>query len=321
MAQPADPIVAPVPGRLPLPAAVSFRRVDWLYVYSVIGFHLAAALAFIPWFFSWTGVILVVVGIYVFGTLGINICYHRLLTHKGFRCVKWLEHTFAILGVCSYQDTPAHWVAVHRRHHYFADRQEDPHSPLVNFLWGHVAWMLVENEGGGRLGNYERWSKDVLRDPFYVWLERNNAYSYITLASWFVFFAGGFVAELLLGGSVGAATQFGLSLVVWGCFVRTIVVWHGTWSVNSVTHLWGYRNYQTDENSRNNPIVAALTHGEGWHNNHHADQQAAKHGHRWWEFDLTYLVIRGLARLGLVHDIVMPNPRVLATMTNGRPAR
>src|ERR1700743_930258 len=117
---------APSRSRLPLPASVNRRRLVWPYVIAIGLYHLIALLALVPWFFSWTGVALAVLGLYVFGTLGINLCYHRLLTHRGLVCPKWLEHGFAILGVCSMQDTPARWVAVHRRHHEHADRQDDP---------------------------------------------------------------------------------------------------------------------------------------------------------------------------------------------------
>ena len=103
------------------------------------------------------------------------------------------------------------------------------------------------------------------------------------------------------------ALQFGLSLLVWGVFVRTVLVWHVTWSINSVTHLWGYRNYETDNSSRNNVIIGIISNGEGWHNNHHAYPQSARHGHLWWEFDLTWLAIRLLAALGLVRDVITPS--------------
>jgi stearoyl-CoA desaturase (delta-9 desaturase) len=113
------------------------------------------------------------------------------------------------------------------------------------------------------------------------------------------------------------AVQFGLSLLVWGVFVRTVVVWHQTWAVNSIAHLWGYRNYATDEDSRNNVLVGIISNGEGWHNNHHADPRSAKHGHRWWELDTTYLTIRLLTILGLAKDVVMPNPRLVARPPGG----
>src|ERR1700722_19138665 len=109
-------------------------------------FPALALLAFVPWFFSWTGVVLAVLGIYVFGVLGINIGYHRLLTHKGFVCPKLLERSFAFLGVCCLQGSPSRWVATHRRHHEHADDEPDPHSPIIGFLWAHIGWVLVKNE-------------------------------------------------------------------------------------------------------------------------------------------------------------------------------
>jgi fatty-acid desaturase len=302
--------------QLPLPGGVKPPQLEFRYTIAVASYHLMALLAFVPWLFSWTGVVLAVAGIYVFGGLGINLCYHRLLAHRGLTCPKWLEHWFAILGVCCLQDTPARWVAVHRRHHHHADEQQDPHSPLVNFFWGHMGWLLVKNKDLNRLGIYDRYAKDVLRDRFYVMLDRN--YFWVLIGSWIVFFYGGFVAELLLGGSVMEAVQFGASVLLWGVVVRTVLVWHITWSVNSLAHIWGYRNYETDEDSRNNMFVAVITSGEGWHNNHHADPRAAKHGHRWWELDGIYLAIRFLAMVGLAQNVVMPNPRLTASRGDGR---
>ena len=121
-----------------------------------------------------------------------------------------------------------------------------------------------------------------------------------------VFFGAGFLIGWPMGGTPMDGIQFGASLMVWGVFVRTVLTWHITWSVNSVTHVWGYRNYETDDNSRNNLLVGLLSNGEGWHNNHHADQRAAAHGHKWWEFDVTWLTIRFLEKLGLVKNVVRP---------------
>jgi fatty-acid desaturase len=297
--------------RLALPEAVNRHRIVWPYAITVGLYHLLALLAVLPWCFSWTGVGLAVVGTYVFGGLGINLCYHRLLTHRGLVFPKWLEHSFAVIGVCCMQDTPARWVAVHRRHHEHADVQDDPHSPLVNFFWGHVGWMLVENRDLVRLAIYERYAKDILRDPFYRRLERTLLYPIIILSSWAVFFLGGFAAGLLGGDGMGAAARFGVSLLVWGMFVRTVAVWHITWSVNSAAHLWGYRSYETGEDSRNNWVVALLASGEGWHNNHHADPRAASHGHRWWEVDLIFGFVRVLEAVGLARDVVRPGRAVV----------
>lgn len=309
--QPSVASAHPTARRLGLPVAVELRRMVWSYAITVGLYHLVALLAVLPWFFSWTGVVLAVAGVYVFGGLGINLCYHRLLTHRGLVCPKWLEHSFAIIGVCCMQDTPARWVAVHRRHHEHSDRQEDPHSPLVNFLWGRVGWMLVENRDLVRLRIYERYAKDVLIDPLYRRLERTLLYPIIILLSWAVFFLGGVAAGILSGSSAAEAAKFGASLVIWGVFVRTVVVWHITWSVNSAAHLWGYRNYETGERSRNNWVVAILTSGEGWHNNHHADPRSARHGHRRAEIDLIFMLVQLLESVGLAWDVRRPDQRLV----------
>ena len=309
------------PVRLPLPAAVNGRHIVWSYAITVAVYHLVALLAVLPWFFSWTGVGLAIGGVYVFGGLGINLCYHRLLTHRGLICPKWLEYGFAILGVCCMQDTPARWVAVHRRHHEHADRQDDPHSPLVNLLWGHVGWMLVENGDLVRLRIYDRYAKDILRDPFYRRLERTLLYPIIVLSSWVLFFLAGFSISLLTGGNAAAATRLGASFLLWGVFVRIVLVWHITWSVNSLAHLWGYRNYETDEQSRNNWFVAILTSGEGWHNNHHADPRSAMHGHRWWEADLIFSFVRVLRAVGLARDVATPNRQAMAGLSEKKRQR
>jgi fatty-acid desaturase len=309
---PTETVAAEFPDRLLLPATVIAGRVNWVFAIAVAAIHLIALLAFTPAFFSWTGVVLALLGLYVFGTLGINLCFHRLLTHRGFVCPLWLEHFFAALGVCCLQHTPAFWVAIHRRHHQYSDVQADPHSPLAGFFWSHMGWIFAENDDLDEDVVIARYGKDLMRDRFYNDLENTLLWLWIALASWALFFFGGVVAELLLGGTLSDALKFGTSLLLWGVFVRTVAVWHISWSVNSVTHVWGYRNYATDEGSRNNFLIGLVSNGEGWHNNHHAYPQSAMHGHRWWEFDLTYRTIRLLELLGLARDVVMPavkNPK------------
>jgi fatty-acid desaturase len=281
---------------------------------NILGFlsiHLIAVLAAFPWFFSWTGVALFAVGILLFGVLGINLCYHRLLTHRSLTCPLWLEHTLAIFAVCSMQDSPPHWVAVHRRHHQYSDEEADPHSPVCGFFWAHMGWLLVKRQDMARGPLIERYAKDIIRDPLYAWTERNSNWIRIGLATWLAFFAVGFGVVAFSGGGFRNALQFGLSLFVWGGALRTVFVWHYSWSVNSITHFWGYRNYETPDVSRNNVFVGFIAAGEGWHNNHHADPRAARHGHKWWEFDLTWMVIRLLMLLGLARNVVEPS-RVLA---------
>jgi stearoyl-CoA desaturase (delta-9 desaturase) len=167
-----------------------------------------------------------------------------------------------------------------------------------------MEWLLVENRDLSRLDLFERYSKDILRDRFYLTLERKLLWVWVNLTQWAVFFLAGFGLGWLLTGEAMGGAQMGLSLLVWGVFLRTVLVWHITWSVNSVTHLWGYRNYDTDENSTNNIFVGLWSNGEGWHNNHHAQPRAAAHGHKWWEFDVTYLTIQGLKLVGLAWNVV-----------------
>jgi stearoyl-CoA desaturase (delta-9 desaturase) len=149
-------------------------------------------------------------------------------------------------------------------------------------------------------------------DPFYAWLELSDNWLRIALLTWVIYFAGGFAAASLAGGATSDAIQFGSSLVVWGAAARTVLVWHASWSINSFTHLWGYRNYETPDNSRNNVLIGLLTNGEGWHNNHHADPRSAKHGHSWREPDVAWLTIRVLMMLGLARDVALPSPHLAA---------
>ena len=287
-------------------------RVDWVNVVGIGYYHLVALLGLVPWFFSWTGVFLAIAGAYVFGTLGVNLGYHRLLTHRGYQCPKWLERSLATLAILSFQDTPARWVAVHRRHHEHADEEPDPHTPIVTFLWAHMGWLFVRPPEMERREIYPRYAKDILRDPYYRSMEKQTVYLGTIIASWVVFFAAGTAAGLIGGGTAAESLQFGASVLIWGVFVRTVLVWHLTWSVNSFAHMFGYRNYETGEESRNNFLVALVTNGEGWHNNHHADPRSARHGHRWYELDVTYLSLRFLAMLGLATKIAEPNEHRLA---------
>ncbi len=286
------------------PIGVAGRLVNWRYVAAVGSYHLLALLALVPWFYCRSGVVLALAGVYVFGVAGINLCYHRLLSHRSFSCPLWLEHTFAIIAVCCLEDTPARWVATHRQHHHRADESADPHSPLVTLFWSYMGWLFVENTDLARHPAYDRYARDIIRDSFYRWIERHVVW--ITFSQSPLYFATGFLVEISLGGSSSEAAQFGASIWLWGVIIRTILVWHVTWCGNSFPHMFGYRNYETNDNSRNNAWVAIITSGEGWHNNHHADPSSASNQRRWWEIDLTYLFLRGLALVGLAWDVQLP---------------
>jgi fatty-acid desaturase len=261
----------------------------------ILGFHLLALLACIPWLFDWSAVALVPLGMYLFGTVGINIGFHRLLTHRGFACPRWLECALTVLGVCCRQGTPLSWVAIHRMHHQ--------HSDETSFFWSHVGWFLVYDPAVWSINTYDRYVRDLLRDRFMKKMEKPRTLRIVQAAQ--------IAAFLVLGAVVGAAVhqtwlgalQMSLSWLVWGVFVRTVVVWHVTWSINSLTHMWGYRNFNTHDDSRNNLLVGLVSNGEGWHNNHHASPRACSQGHRWWEIDLTSTFVRALQLVGLAWDV------------------
>jgi len=302
------PVPAEEPGAqpaLPLPDTVIKGSINWPYAIAITSIHLAALAAIWPWTFSWTGLIVMIVGVHVFGQ-AINLLYHRVLTHHSCVLPKWLEHAFTIVALCCMEDTPAKWVATHRYHHLHSDEQEDPHSPLVAFFWGHVGWLLVVNKNTHNIHTYQKYASDILKDPFYMKLEKSYVWVWIYLAHALAFFVAGYGLGWAIEGTAMGALQFGTSLLVWGAFVRTVVVWHITWSVNSLSHLFGYQNHATDDHSTNNWLVALLTVGEGWHNNHHHDPASASNQHRWWEFDITYYEIKLLEKLGLAKKVIPP---------------
>lgn len=292
--------------KLDRPEATAPLTVYWRYAIALGVVHALALLAFVPYLFSWSGVALAIAGHFVFGMMGITIGYHRLLTHQGFSCPKWFEYTLAILGICNLQDSPGRWVAIHRLHHKHSDETPDPHSPLVTFFWGHVGWLLYINRDFKNVHSFEQYVRDLLRQPFYLRLERGNLWLGIFVLHALAFLVAGGATGWLLGGDLDSAVQLGLSWLIWGVIVRTVFVLNGTWAVNSIGHMFGYQNYTTGDQSRNNWFVALIAHGEGWHNNHHADQRSARHGHRWWELDMSWWVICLLERLGLVWNVVRP---------------
>jgi stearoyl-CoA desaturase (delta-9 desaturase) len=281
-------------------------RVKLAVLAGVAGFHALALLACLPWLFSWSGLAWAVGGIYLFGMLGINIGFHRLLTHRGFTCPLWLEHGLAILGACCWQNTPLHWVSVHRMHHQHSDEDKDPHSPKDSFFWSHMGWFLMHDPAIYNRGLYLHYARDLLQDRFYTRFERPPVWFTLHAAQWSVFLVAGAAFGGLMTGTIAGAVQLGLSWLVWGVFVRMVGIWHITWSVNSLTHMWGYRSFNTRDDSRNNWLVAMLANGEGWHNNHHAQPRCAAHGRSWWEFDISYITIRAFGMLGLAHNIIGP---------------
>jgi fatty-acid desaturase len=261
-----------------------------------------AALA-APFTFSWQGLIAFVIMTFATGCLGITLCYHRLLSHRSFKVKKWVKYFLMLCGTLTLEGDPCWWAATHRLHHMESDQEKDPHSPRVSFLWAHVLWLLYSDRRMQDRKVLERFIPDLVNDPWAKFL--GKFFLPINLA----FLAGLYALGNWMGGA-----KMGLSLLVWGGFLRIMWVWHITWFVNSVTHVWGYRNYETRDDSRNIWWVAICSFGEGWHNNHHANPSAAKSGHRWWEFDLTYCIIKALEITGLAWRVLPVVPAQAAVV-------
>jgi stearoyl-CoA desaturase (delta-9 desaturase) len=193
------------------------------------------------------------------------------------------------------QGSALSWVGWHRMHHQFSDEPQDPHSPRDGHLWSHMLWLFKPGKGADGLPLWQRYVPDLLKDPIHRILHHMHFFSTLALA------AGLYAAGWAWGGHM-----LGLSWVVWGICVRTVCVYHSTWLVNWAAHVWGYRNFATRDESRNNWWVAMLSFGEGWHNNHHAHQRSARHGMRWFEFDVTYWTVRLLELMRLARNIEIP---------------
>lgn len=293
----------------PLPYDLVPRRSDrpnWITIAGVLGVHAVALLALLPTFWIPSAVVLAFLGTYFIGALGISLGYHRLLTHRSFASPKWFERALVTLGVCCAQDSPAYWYAAHIRHHQHADQPKDPHSPRNGLWWSHLGWIFRSENLPRRRQLIAHYSQQIMRDPYYAWME-DYRWMRIVLASWTLIFALGAVVGLLSGGGLIGALHTGLAYFIWVGCVRIVMVWHVTFSVNSITHFWGYRNYETEDDSVNSYLIGYLSYGEGWHNNHHADPRAAHFQRRWWEADLSFATIRLLRRLGLATNVILPN--------------
>jgi stearoyl-CoA desaturase (delta-9 desaturase) len=258
------------------------RRFDWVNVAYFAAIHAIALTAL--WHFSWTGLGLALLGWWVSGSLGICFTFHRLLTHRGFRVSKPLEYLGTVFGMLASEGGAISWVAMHRIHHAKSDQPgQDIHTPKDGFWWSHIGWIVCDI-GRSRREMERRYAPELVADPVHRLLNRFHL-----------------VPNILVGLALFA--WGGWPYVVWGVFVRLVITLHGTWLVNSATHVWGYRTWNTNEDSRNLWWVGLLAWGEGWHNTHHAFQRSARHGLEWWEFDATWLVIRALATVGLVRDV------------------
>ncbi|HEV8630480.1 MAG TPA: fatty acid desaturase [Thermoanaerobaculia bacterium] len=246
---------------------------------------------FVP--FSW-GLLALCLGLYVLRMFGITAGYHRYFSHRSYKTSRAFQLVMAVLGALSLQKGPLWWAAHHRHHHRHSDRHGDLHSPgLQGFLWAHVGWVVS--------GEHDETGYDKVADlasfPELVWLNRWHALPGVLLAV-ALFAAGGFPA------------------LVWGFFASTVLTWHATFAINSLTHLFGRRRFHTRDDSRNSLLLALLTLGEGWHNNHHYYKASTRQGFFWWEVDVSYYLLRALAALGLVWELKEP-PRMVVARAAG----
>jgi stearoyl-CoA desaturase (Delta-9 desaturase) len=270
-------------------------RVYWPSTIPFLLVHVTALLGVVAVGFSWQGVALCAL-LYYARMVGLAVGYHRYFAHRAFRTGRLVQFLLAVLAATAVQKGPLWWAGHHRHHHRHADTESDVHSPFQRgFWWAHVGWIFCRKYAATNTAVI----KDFVKYPELRWLDR---------------FA--LVPPLLLAAALWIA--FGPVGLFWGFFVSTVVLWHGSFTVNSLMHVWGSRRYQTPDTSRNNWPLAFLTLGENWHNNHHYYQTSANQGFFWWEIDFGYYVIRILSWLGLVWDVRTPPRQVLEGGAVGR---
>lgn len=268
-------------------------QLSWVTVIFMALFHIGAIAAL--FMFSWKALACAVVLWVLAYNVGIGMCYHRLLTHRGYRVPKWIEYAMTVCATLALEGGPIFWVSLHRVHHQLSDHEGDPHTPHDGGWWAHAGWIMSGESLHAQTTQLSRYVPDLTRDRFYVWLSKYH---------WIPMVAAGLVC-LAVAGWPG---------VMWGIFLRTTLGLHSTWLVNSATHMWGSRRFETRDDSRNLWWVALLTGGEGWHNNHHAHPVSARHGLKWYECDVNYYGIWLLKKLGVAREVKLAqydpqNPR------------
>lgn len=235
---------------------------------------------------------------YILTQFGVTVGFHRYLTHRSFKAPKWLEVCLVTAGALSWQGRPIKWVADHRKHHTYTDRKGDPHSPKDGWIHSHFGWLFTEPPA-----DQNKFAQDMLDNPRVVWVsKRFGLLSFLSMALPFAIGALGRSRK----GSFKTALTGGLSGLLWGGLIRIFLVHHVTWSINSVCHIWGYRSYKRDDESRNFWPLWLVSAGEGFHNNHHEFPRSAFHGIKWYEFDPSGWFIRILELLRLAKDVKRP---------------
>lgn len=258
----------------PYSASYYFRPHTWPFW----ALHIACVGAFFV-DFSWWYVALAFAG-YAVRMFGVTGGYHRYFSHRTYSTSRWFQFVLAFLAATSAQKGVIWWASHHRHHHAHSDQENDVHSPQDGFWWSHVGWILSDDHEKTE----SHYVRDLMRFPELVWLDK---YFLVPPTIWGI-------AMFLIAGLPG---------LIWGLCISTVMLWHGTFTINSLSHVWGGRRYVTTDTSRNNFILAIITLGEGWHNNHHRFQSSARNGFFWWELDLTYYTLKLFSLVGLVWDL------------------
>lgn len=263
---------------------------------------------------TWLDLVMLIGGWYLTG-LGITIGFHRMLTHRSFETIGPIRWFWTAMGSLAVEGSPTDWCMVHRKHHQFSDHHGDPHSPhlheggfwntLKGFWHSHTGWLFNSNWSKQER---EKYVPDMLDDPFLNSIDRN--YPWWVVATLVIPTVIGGVAALFGPvWSVGAIAKGAGLGFIWGGLARVCLSHHMTWSINSICHIFGSRDFKSSDDSRNNVVFGVLSHGEGWHNNHHAFPTSARHGLKWWQFDLSWIIIRGLEICGLAWNVKLPTQK------------
>jgi len=268
------------------------KKVDWLRVLPFLFMHVMCM--GVIWV-GWSPVALAVaVVLYVLRMLAITGFYHRYFSHKSFKTSRVSQFVFAVLGASAAQRGPIWWASHHRHHHLHSDKPEDAHSPRQHgFLWSHMGWFTAKENFSPKLDRVS----DLIKFRELVWLDRFDIVVPLLLAA--ILYGAG---ELLASNAPTLRTS-GMQLLVWGFFISTVALYHATYTVNSLAHKFGTRRYRTKDDSRNSLLIALITCGEGWHNNHHHFPGSVKQGFFWWEVDFTYYFLKLLSWVGLIWDL------------------
>jgi fatty-acid desaturase len=265
-------------------------QINWVTAIAFGIFHVLGFAALFFW--SWKYVLCAVVMYFLAINVGIGMTYHRLLTHRGYRVPRWLEIALTTCGTMALEGGPIFWVATHRVHHQHSDQEGDPHTPHDGTWWAHMGWIISGRSLHSETALLSRYAPDLTRDPAQRWLSKYH---------WVPLTVAGLI-QMAIGYYIGGVHDM-LGMVLWGTFLRVCIGVHATWLVNSASHIFGKRRFETTDDSRNSWWVALLTGGEGWHNNHHAHPVSVRHGLVWYEFDPNYYGIWLLEKLGLAKKV------------------